>query len=326
VVPYFTSNYTKKTYYPFDQRILDIHFICVKLQKQIFLLVRKLEIKNITLSYDAQPIVKGISFSISEGKITALIGPNGAGKSSTFRILSGLVSPDIGGVFLDGIQMKSFNDLRSYCGYLLETADFYTYLSGKKNLELLISLTKSSSNATELLEMVGLSKEADKKVQHYSKGMKQRLGLAQVLINNPSFLILDEPFNGLDPEVKELILKLLTDLKNKGKGILVSTHLLEDIETIADDFILLNQGEIYLSGSMNTFGTDRHNVKMHFEEPLPQNLNIGLENHKNRNILSLKANEKETKTVLKELYELGFIPYKIDRSRLLYDKYMEIIK
>ncbi len=263
---------------------------------------------------------------MTEGKITALIGPNGAGKSSTFRILSGLVNPDSGLVFLDGIQMKSFDDLRSHCGYLLETADFYTYLSGKKNLELLISLTKSSANATELLQMVGLAKDADKKVQHYSKGMKQRLGLAQVLIDNPSFLILDEPFNGLDPEVKELILKLLTDLKNKGKGILVSTHLLEDIETIADDFILLNQGEIYLSGSMDTFASDRQNVKMYFEEPLPQNINLQFENRKNGNVLSLKANEKETQTILKELYEQGFIPYKIDRSSLLYDKYMEIIK
>jgi ABC-2 type transport system ATP-binding protein len=193
-------------------------------------------------------------------------------------------------------------------------------------LELLISLTNSSANATELLEMVGLAKDADKKVQHYSKGMKQRLGLAQVLIDNPSFLILDEPFNGLDPEVKELILKLLSDLKNKGKGILVSTHLLEDIETIADDFILLNEGKIYLSGSMDTFATDRQNVKMHFEESLPQNLNLGFENHKNGNVLLLKANEKETKTILKELCDLGFIPYKIDRSSLLYDKYMEIIK
>ena len=288
--------------------------------------MRKLDIQNITLSYDAQQIIKGISFSISEGRITALIGPNGAGKSSTFRILSGLVSPDNGNFFLDGIQMKNFNDLRMHCGYLLENADFYTYLSGKKNLELLISLTNSSANAAELLEMVGLAKDADKKVQHYSKGMKQRLGLAQVLIDNPSFLILDEPFNGLDPEVKELILKLLTDLKNKGKGILVSTHLLEDIETIADDFILLNQGEIYLSGSMDTFSTDRQNVKMHFEEPLPQNLNLGFGNDKNGNILTLKANEKETKIILKELYDSGFIPYKIDRSSLLYDKYMEIIK
>lgn len=288
--------------------------------------MRKLNIKNISLSYDTIPIVKGISFSISEGRITALIGPNGAGKSSTFRILSGLVKPDSGTVFLDEIQIKSFNDLRNHCGYLLETADFYTYLSGKKNLELLISLTKSSANATELLEMVGLTKDANKKVQQYSKGMKQRLGLAQVLIDNPSFLILDEPFNGLDPEVKELILDLLTDLKHKGKGILVSTHLLEDIETIADDFILLNKGEINFSGSMDASATDRQNVKMHFSEPLPQNLNLRFENSINVNILSLKANEKETQTILKELYELGFIPYKIDRSSLLYDKYMEIIK
>ena len=278
------------------------------------------------LSYGNQRILKGIDFAVTEGKITALIGPNGAGKSSAFRVLAGLVAPDRGKVFLDQKELKSFNALKNHCGYLLETADFYPYLSGKKNLELFIGLTNSKADALDLLEKVGLCQAANKKVQHYSRGMKQRLGLAQVLIDNPSFLILDEPFNGLDPEVKEQILTLLVALKKQGKGILVSTHLLEEIELIADDFILLNQGEIYLSGSMESYRIDKQNVTLHFEEVLPNDLKIGFDCSIKANVLQLSASILETKTALKKLHELGFIPYKIERSSILYDKYMEIAK
>jgi ABC-2 type transport system ATP-binding protein len=278
------------------------------------------------LSYGNQRIIKGIDFVVSEGKITALIGPNGAGKSSAFRVLAGLVSPDSGKVFLDEKQLKNFNALRKHCGYLLETADFYQYLSGKKNLELFIGLTNSKANALDLLEKVGLSQAANKKVQHYSRGMKQRLGLAQVLIDNPSFLILDEPFNGLDPDVKKQILKLLVDLKKQGKGILVSTHLLDEIEVIADDFIVLNQGEVYLSGSMESYRIDKQHVTLHFEETLPNPLEIRVDYSIKANMLLINASIQETKIVVKRLQELGFIPYKIERSSILHDKYMEIAK
>ena len=288
--------------------------------------MRKLEIQNLALNYGNQRILKGIDLSIAEGKIAALIGPNGAGKSSTFRVLAGLVVPDSGKVFLDNEQLKDFNILRNNCGYLLETADFYPYLTGKKNLELFIGLTNSKADAMDLLEKVGLSQAANKKILHYSRGMKQRLGLAQVLVDNPPFLILDEPFNGLDPEVKEQILSLLVDLKNQGKGILVSTHLLEDIELIADDFILLNQGEIYLAGSMESYRTDKQSVTFHFEETLAQNFEIGFDYSIKGNTLQISANIPETKSALKKLNELGFVPYKIERSSLLYDKYMEIVK
>ena len=278
------------------------------------------------LSYGNQRILKGIDFEITEGKITALIGPNGAGKSSAFRVLAGLVAPDSGKISLDEKPLKDFNSLRNHCGYLLESADFYPYLSGKKNLDLFIGLTNSTADALSLLEKVGLSQAANKKVQQYSRGMKQRLGLAQVLIDNPSFLILDEPFNGLDPEVKEQILTLLVDLKNQGKGILVSTHLLEDIELIADDFILLNQGEIYLAGSMESYQIDKQNVTFHFDKNLPNSLGIDLDYSIKNNILRLKASIEETKMVMKKLFELEYIPYKVERSSILYDKYMEITK
>lgn len=288
--------------------------------------MRKLEVQNLALSYGNQQILNGIDFTVTQGKITALIGPNGAGKSSAFRVLAGLVKPDSGKVFLDDKELKSFNEIRKLCGYLLETADFYTYLTGKKNLDLFIGLTNSKADALDLLEKVGLGLAANKKVQHYSRGMKQRLGLAQVLIDNPSFLILDEPFNGLDPEVKKQILQLLVDLKKQGKGILVSTHLLEDIEAIADDFILLNEGEVYLSGSMESYRKDKQNVTLYFEETLPNHLEIGFDYSIKSNTIKLSASIQETKTVVEKLQRLGFIPYKIERSSILYDKYMEIAK
>ena len=213
-------------------------------------MVRTIEALDLVLRYGRQTVLNRVNLTLNSGSITALIGPNGAGKSSAFRILAGLVKPNEGVVRLDGVPRKSFGDLRRNCGYLLETPDFYPYLSGMKNLELLIQLSGSNANALELLKLVGLSNEANKKVQFYSKGMKQRLGLAQAVIDDPEFLILDEPFNGLDPEVREQMLVFLTTLKNRGKGILVSTHQLEDIERIADVFILMHQGKVFLSGKL----------------------------------------------------------------------------
>lgn len=216
-------------------------------------MVKTIEALNLVLRYGSQTILDDVGFSLHQGRITAMIGPNGAGKSSAFRILAGLVKPDEGEVWVDLRKLKSIEDLRTICCYLLESPDFYTYLSGKKNLELLIRLSGTVEDAEKLLDMVWLSEEKDKKVRNYSRGMKQRLGIAQVMIGDPSFFILDEPFNGLDPDVKEKMLDLLVILRNQGKGILVSTHQLEDIETIADDFIFLNKGKLFLAGTMNNY-------------------------------------------------------------------------
>jgi len=288
--------------------------------------VRSIETHNIELTYGSQKVLDKVGFSLCSGKITALIGPNGAGKSSAFRIMAGLVAPDAGDAFIDGTKANSFEDLRKYCGYLLETPDFYPYLSGKKNLELLISLSGSKADAMELLKLVGLENEAGKKVQNYSRGMKQRLGFAQVMIDDPDFLILDEPFNGLDPEVKEHMLDFLITLKNKGKGILVSTHLLEDIENIADDFILLHKGKVFLQGKMNTYRDSRQNVTLYFSKPIPGLKVAGPEYTITGNTIHLMASIPETEELLQELFLNGHIPFRVTRSSVLHDRYMEIAR
>ncbi len=276
------------------------------------------------LHYGRRQILEQVEIELECGKITALIGPNGAGKSSTFRILAGMVRPDHGQVFLDDQPLHRFADLRNYCSYLLESPDFYGYLSGRKNLQLLLDLSGSKANAAELLERVGLTRDATKKVQHYSRGMKQRLGIAQILADNRPFLILDEPFNGLDPEVKVQMLDLLIQLKNEGKGILLSTHLLEDMEQVADRFILLNKGKVHLSGNMNVVNSDRQHVCFHFRA-LPDRLPPGFEAlQQNENKLELNATIAETEALLHQFTSAGLIPFKIDRSSILHDKYMEI--
>ncbi len=283
-----------------------------------------IEATNLCLSYNRRNILDNVSLTLNSGKITALIGPNGAGKSSAFRILAGLVKPEKGRVKTDDKILESFEELRQYCGYLLESPDFYPYLNGKQNLELLIKITGSKVKAAELLELVGLGNEPTKKVQHYSRGMKQRLGFAQALIDDPGFLILDEPFNGLDPEVKEQMLDHLVSLKNSGKGILVSTHLLEDIENIADDFILLNKGKVFLTGKMVDSHTERQNVTLFFSKPITDFDFQMPEMNVLHDKLELMATIGETEELLKKLNKLGITPFRITRSSILHDKYMEI--
>ena len=286
--------------------------------------MRTINIKSIELTYGSQKILDKVDFSLCSGKVTALIGPNGAGKSSAFRILAGLVEPAAGELYIDNCKTARFEDLRRCCGYLLESPDFYPYLSGKRNLELLIRLSGSKANAMELLNLVGLEKEACKKAQHYSRGMKQRLGFAQVMIDDPDFLILDEPFNGLDPEVKEQMLGFLVKLKNQGKGILVSTHLLEDIENIADDFILLNKGKVYLQGEMHAFRDSRQNVTLYFSKSMAGVKIAGPGLHISGESIHLMASIQETEEVLQKLFQGSHIPYRVTRSSVLHDRYMEI--
>lgn len=288
--------------------------------------MRIIETKKLNLRYKNRTILNDVGLTLKSGKITALIGPNGAGKSSAFRILAGLVKPETGQAFLDTIQLSSFEELRNHCGYLLESPDFYPYLSGEKNLDLLIQISNSKVTSKELLQKVGLQKEANKKVQHYSRGMKQRLGFAQTLINEPDFLILDEPFNGLDPEVKKEMLELLITLKHQGKGILVSTHLLEDIEAIADNFILLNQGKVYLKSNMEDNKTERQKVVLFFSNQIDKSIFNSQEITVESNQIELMASISETEEFLVNLSKLNLIPYKITRSSILHDKYMEITK
>ncbi len=286
-----------------------------------------LEIKNVSLTYGEQAILKDLNFQLESGRILALIGPNGAGKSSTMRVLAGLVKPNGGSAELNGDNI-AFSDLRKHFGYFIESPSFYNYLSAKQNLDLLLRLEKTDQTSEELIERVGLSHAGNKKFSQFSKGMKQRLGIAQCLIGHPKFMILDEPFNGLDPEVKKQLMDLVIELaREQGTGILVTSHLLADLEQMADDFVLLNNGKIHMQGRVSDYINEKQRVTLLFNHAYPSSLSI-LENlhiiEKEEKRLLIRATAQETEMLLLELAKKNIAPYSVQRSDLLHEKYMEI--
>ena len=290
-----------------------------------------LRILNISLKYGSQQVLNDVTFDLYKGRILALIGPNGAGKSSSMRILAGLVKPDNGRVEINGEEKEGLDKIHSHAGFFIESPAFYKNLTATQNLDLLQKIRGRKQSTQELINMVGLGEASHKKVGKFSKGMKQRLGIAQALINDPEILVLDEPFHGLDPEVKMFLMGLIKDLAmNEQKAILVSSHLLSDMENMADDFVLLHKGKIHLSGKLSDFKNERQKVTFRFkksvlgvcEEMKFSGRITGTDSNKWEAILSVD----ETVDCIKKWGECGHIPYQVEREDLLHAKYMEITK
>lgn len=290
-----------------------------------------LEVSNLRLNYGSQRVVNDVSFQLYPGRVLALIGPNGAGKSSIIRILAGLVRPEKGKLLLGGKSQTSFSVLHHTTGFFIESPDFYKNLNARQNLHLLKKLRKAGQAENELLRVVGLDYAADKKVRKFSRGMKQRLGLAQALLGDPSILILDEPFNGLDPEVKQFMMNLIRELAaDQNKAILVSSHLLSDLEALADDFVLLSEGAVHVAGQLADFRNEQHKVCFWFEKEPPVQL---LEQSVAGKMITTDPwcwethlSTGETTEILSKWVLSGVVPYEIERADLLQSKYNEIIK
>jgi ABC-2 type transport system ATP-binding protein len=192
--------------------------------------------------------VRSVSFSIQRGEIFGLVGPNGAGKSTTIKMLLGLVRPDRGEIRLFGRSVDDVS-LRNRLGYLPENPMLYEHLNVVELLDFyggLFGMSKSErrERSSELLEMVGLSHAIDRPVSKFSKGMKQRAGIAQALINDPDLVILDEPQSGLDPMGRREIRDLVLELRRSGKTILFCSHILPDVQDICDRVAVMHRGEI----------------------------------------------------------------------------------
>ena len=206
-----------------------------------------LRVEGLSLRYGEQQVLNDISFSFERGKITGLLGPNGAGKSSIFKVLAGLVGPESGAVILKDQQLADVSDLRKTCAYMIESPAFYPYLTGRQNLQLICKVLGVEKDLEKLMRVVGLDPLSSKQVKKYSTGMKQRLAIAQTMVRQVDLLLLDEPFNGLDPNGFQDLIGLLMKLKSEGTTIVVSSHLLNELEQFADTFILLNRGSIALT-------------------------------------------------------------------------------
>ena len=198
--------------------------------------------------------LNGVSFVIPQGEVTGYLGPNGSGKTTTFKIITGLNKPTSGQVFINDIP-GHLPRSRSLLGYLPEGPYFYEHLTAEESLFFYASLfglkpSAIKKKAHELLDRFGILHAKDRKLQTYSKGMRQRLGFAQCLINDPQVIILDEPMSGLDPIGRKEFRDTILELKGKGKTILMSSHVLNDVETICNRIILLSNGAIKEEGQI----------------------------------------------------------------------------
>ena len=234
-----------------------------------------LQINELEKKYKSHIAVKKISFQIEEGQCIALLGPNGAGKTTTLQMLAGLLTPTSG-----SIQFKPFNekDYRSKIGFLPQHPSFFNWMSPVQFLQFSGELShipkqQLKEKIDEVLQFVSLSAVKKKRIGGFSGGMKQRLGLAQALLNDPELLILDEPVSALDPAGRRDVLSLITKLKEKTT-ILFSTHVLHDAEQVCDKVIMLKDGEIKWDNTLEelrkAFITSA--VKVHTEEPIEDKL------------------------------------------------------
>ena len=209
-----------------------------------------LETKNLTKSFGLRKAVDGLNLEIPDGSVYGFLGPNGSGKSTTIRMMTGLISPDEGEVYIQGNSVQKLgNKALSSVGALIERADFHKHLSGKTNLEMLARMDGTDmSRVQTVLDRTGLGNRGKDKVKTYSQGMKQRLGIAQALLSNPRLLILDEPTNGLDPQGMKEVRDLVRELSSEGITIFISSHLLDEVQKICSHVAMISQGKLKTAG------------------------------------------------------------------------------
>ncbi len=219
------------------------------------------EAKGLKKYYDGVKAVDGLDLEIGEGEIYGLLGPNGAGKTTTILILLGLTEPTAGEVRVLGHNpAREPLKVKRLTGYLPENLGFYDDLSARENLLYTAYLNRipekeAKRRVAEVLEVVGLKDVADRKVGAFSRGMKQRLGIADVLLKEPKFVILDEPTSGIDPEGARQILDMIVRLRDeRGMTILLSSHLLHQVQRICDRVGIIHRGKLVAQGTMGELG------------------------------------------------------------------------
>lgn len=226
-----------------------IKFVLKRIQNKM-----SISVKNITKLYGQQKALDQVSFEVSSGEIIGFLGPNGAGKSTMMKIITGFIPPSSGEVFVNGLDIveKSI-EVRKQIGYVPENNPLYLDMYIKEYLTFVARLYKisrkdSKTKVDEIIQKTGLTQELKKKIGALSKGYRQRVGLAQALVHDPSVLILDEPTSGLDPNQIVEIRNLIAEV-GKHKTIMLSTHIMQEVEAICDRIIIINNGQLVANNS-----------------------------------------------------------------------------
>ncbi|MFC7487759.1 ABC transporter ATP-binding protein [Knoellia sp. CPCC 206453] len=212
----------------------------------------RIEVRDLTKTFGSFTAVDQLSFAVEPGRITGFLGPNGAGKTTSLRMLLGLIHPTSGSATIDGQNYHDLDHPMSIVGSALEATNFHPGRTGRDHLRVLAAAGGLPvSRVDELLDLTGIPAAARKRAGEYSMGMRQRLGLAAALLGDPRVLILDEPSNGLDPEGIRWLRGFLRHLSSEGKTILVSSHLLQEVEATVDDVVIIANGRMVRSGAMS---------------------------------------------------------------------------
>lgn len=236
-----------------------------------------LEIKNLNKSFKVGffnknvPILKDVSFSLRAGRTTGFVGVNGSGKTTTLKCAMGFIHPDSGEVLFFGKALDT--QAKKNIGYLPERPYLYDFLSGEEFLKLHWDISRVEKEAlsfseasAKAFERVNLSSAKNKKLRTYSKGMLQRIGIAQAIMTEPKFIIFDEPMSGLDPDGRFLVKEILKEEKERGATIFFSSHLLQDMEELCEDLIVMDQGRIVFSGLLSEFQKGQSGLEEAFEK------------------------------------------------------------
>ncbi|HZN74815.1 MAG TPA: ATP-binding cassette domain-containing protein [Micromonosporaceae bacterium] len=210
-------------------------------------------VSSLTKQFRKVRAVDGLSMTVEPGRVTGFLGPNGAGKTTTLRMILNLVTPTAGTAVIGGRRYADLDQPLRHVGAVLEASSAHKGRTGRNHLRVLCAAAGfPAKRADEVLDLVGLTPAANRKFKGYSLGMRQRLGIAAAMLGDPHVLILDEPANGLDPEGIRWMRDLLRTLADQGRTILVSSHLLSEMELLADDVVIIAAGKLITQGAVDT--------------------------------------------------------------------------
>ena len=320
-----------------------------------------INLRNLTKKFGDFTAVDNITLDIRQGEIIGLLGPNGAGKTTTMKMIARILKPTEGEVWIkDNGSMKLLNNrnkdqLLDRIGFLIENPTFYDHMTPKQILTYFATLKgyprkNIPSRIDEVLKIVGLSEWKNKRVGTFSKGMKQRLGLVSAIIHNPDFIVLDEPQTGLDPKGRKEIRAILVNLKNSGKTVFLSSHLLYEISEIAERIAIINKGKIVAFDTLeNLEGKVKDTRLMIGLEKLPEDISaktielenivrplVGIKNggkiaffNPETRIFEIRfdGNISTQKQILKELAlnDIDVVDFSVPRTNSLEDLYIKIV-
>lgn len=299
-----------------------------------------LELNQLTKKLGGENVVEDLSLSVKRGEIFGLLGPNGAGKTTTIRMIVGLIKITKGKVLVNNINTKKdFSKAMAKIGAIVENPEMYKFLTGYRNLLHFArmankKITKERMN--EVIRLVGLQDAINKKVKTYSLGMRQRLGVAQAILHQPSLLILDEPTNGLDPQGIREFRSYLRELTKDGTSVIVSSHLLSEMQLMCDRVAILQKGKLINIETVNELDGKNHSNKVntHFDvSDVGKALNVmqkhfpDIQYNIKEGNLNLVIKKDQIPSINERLLQNGVYVYGINtKSQTLEDKFLKVTK